>query len=131
MMASAGKRDGRQHVGADGDVLLDLLVFVGGQRSRLLEQPIGDAELADVVHQRGGVNRVDHPGVAQADFAGQRDGVALDALRVLVRGLVASRHRVRHRFDHDERTAAPHLLPRVERFGRLVGVSKQYDTRRH
>ena len=86
----------------------------------LCEQPIGNAELADVVQQRGGVDRLEHPVVADADLVGERDGVALDALRVLVRRPVARSHRARQRLDHRRGLSSVLTLSRT-----------LYDTRGH
>ena len=48
---------------------LTCVVFVRRERPRLLQQAIGNAELADVVQKRRPVDRLEHPAVIDAAAA--------------------------------------------------------------
>jgi hypothetical protein len=69
------------------------------------------------VHQRRGFDRLHHPLVARADFAGEGDRITLDALGVQVRRLVAGRHRARQRFNHHDRAGPGRHPPDIRTFG--------------
>jgi len=78
----SGNGQAHQQVGTDCRVLLDVLVFLTGQRAGFVQQPVGDRELADVVKQRGGFNREEEFGVDDSDLRRQRHGVAANPLGV-------------------------------------------------
>ena len=65
-------------------MLLDHLVLVGRQRTRLAEDLVGDADLADVVEEAGEVDRPGEVGL-DADPLGEEGGVAGDVLGMPLR----------------------------------------------
>ena len=96
----ARERDRRQKIGANDDVLLHLVVFTRRQWPGLVQHAIGNAEFSDVVQQRGDVNRFERRVIGDPGLAGEGAGVALDALRMLVRVAVARGHCTCERVDH-------------------------------
>jgi hypothetical protein len=80
-----------------GGVVLDQLVFGGGERSRLLQEGGRDGELAHVVHERG-AGQHDEAAGGQAQLAPGRHGQNGDAVAVrvsagVVGGQVGGQHR--------------------------------------
>ena len=51
-------RHGSDHDGAHDRVLLDGLVFFLGQRARLSQDAVGNADFADIMQQGGDLNHV-------------------------------------------------------------------------
>jgi len=89
-------------------VLLHDLPLVGGQRPRLVEDVVGDRDLADVVQQRGGLDSVDLL-VVHAQAAGHALDHLEDLLGVVARVAVALAQRDGQRREH---VAAVGLLDR-------------------
>ena len=83
---------------ADRRVLLDLLPLGAGERAALLQDLVGDADLADVVEQEAVLEAgvVEQRGV---DSLGERQRVVLDALGVLSGLRILRLERVRERGD--------------------------------
>ena len=77
-----------EDVGPDERVLLDALAFLGRQRARLVQDVVGDAHLADVVHRGGALDEF-HLAAVQAHGLGQEAGGPADAPDVLGGGVVA------------------------------------------
>ena len=50
-------RQGREDLGTHQHVLLDLLVFLGGERALLVQDLLPDADLADIVQPARGSDR--------------------------------------------------------------------------
>ena len=90
MSVSAASTATAQHVGADGDVLLDLIEFVGRERSGLLSRRSG-------IEHRCRATALPLIASSSCSFDGlsARAAQALNALRVLVRRLVACGHGAR------------------------------------
>jgi hypothetical protein len=118
-----------EHVGADRDVALDVIVFMRRQRTGLLEQPVGNRELPDVVQQRRMVQGIDRMDVARRHGRGERERVSADALGVLVRRRVARVHRPRQGLNHLQPGAIPGRPVDVRHQGARMPVT-EYDSRR-
>ena len=80
-------------------MLLDLLVFAGCQRTGLVQQPVGERELADVVQQRRGLNGMEQLRVRDGGLRGERPRVMPNALGVLVRCAVARLDRAHEGYE--------------------------------
>ena len=96
------KLDERQDVGAHVHVQLHLLEFRLGQLARLVQDVLGNRELAGIVQQRGGFYRLDVLIVTDAKRPRQSDRVRLDAPHVIVRHVVFGVDGHRERFHGRE-----------------------------
>jgi hypothetical protein len=88
------RQDGCTHV----RVLLHLLVFRCGQRTRFVEDMFGNRQLAQVVEESGGTERL-HVHLRGAEGSRQPRAEQLNAADVSVRHLILGVDRHRERFD--------------------------------
>ena len=102
------ERHSRDDVGADLRVAPDLLELFGRQRARLGDDVLGNGQLADVVEQRRGLDRL-HLDVGHPECPRQRGRVNLDATDVVMRRLILGVNRQRQRFDRRQ-VQLGHLL---------------------
>ena len=93
------KVDEREDVGADVDVLLHLVELRRRQLARLVENVLGDGQLARVVEQRGRLDGFDRRLVGDAQPRGERRRHALHAPDVIVGHVVLRIDRHGERFD--------------------------------
>ena len=78
-------------------MLLHFVVLAGRQRSWLVQQPIGNRQLADVVQLRSGVKRAKEPLVGDIGAARQLHREPAHAVGVLVRRAIAHSQRTLQR----------------------------------
>src|SRR5690606_1360192 len=93
---------------ADLAVLLHDRAFFGGERARLPQDGVGDADLADIVQRRGDEDRLDEVAV-HAHRLSQDLAVTADADHVITGDFVAALCRLRQS-PHDRKPAFGDLL---------------------
>ena len=94
-----GEVDGREDVGADRRVRLHLVELDRGELARLVQDVLGHGQIAEIVEQRGRLDRLDLPVVFDAELTRQRHRVQLHPADVTAGDLVLGIDRQRQCLD--------------------------------
>ena len=94
-----GELDRGQDIRADRDVPLHHLELGRRELPRLVENVLGNADLSDIVQERGRLERLERGLIVGLEISSEREAVALYAADVAVRHLILGIDRRRERFN--------------------------------